>query len=422
MTTDCPHQNQLPLLPEGLAPGCAHVADLCTVRIGMGALWASMQDGVRGRLERIMAQRLAAGDHYRRLDDERYLVVTPEAQDGEGAILLLRILSEFFLTLNGSCDLDDIRIALAEPDPERGLKTAPLSSADLARLVEKAGLQGIALPRTLRGLAAPCDKDAPVEPPPRRAPLSVSHHFEPLWDARNQAVTTYICAPRAIACADAPEARLTPDDLTQRERGMVEMAGLMKGVGSLSKFVEAGDRFLLCMPFSFGTLSSPHGRMEFVRTCRGLPAAYRQYLMFLLADVPLGVTHSRLSELALVLKPYGRIVACVPGGCRNFAAYNGHGFSGLAFDLARADGDSERRRADIAGTGAAASGMGCGATILNLDDPQLLPTVHGAGFRFLHGRIVAPPEAEPKRMSRLETAAIFRGGCLPPGAAHQALP
>jgi hypothetical protein len=423
MHTDCPDQSELPILPEGMAPGRAHVADLCTIRIAMGALWSSMREGVRGRLERIIARCLGPSDSYRRLDDERYLIITPAATDDEGAVLVLRILVEFFQTLNGGCDLDDIRIASAEPGPDAGLQIIPIPPPDLARLAEKANLQGIMLPRTLRGLAMQSDKDAPAEPVMRRGPLTVSHHFEPLWDAPNQAVTTYICAPKAIICADAQEAQLQPDDLNPRERSMVEMAGLMKGVGYLSKFIEAGDRFLLCMPFSFETLSSPYGRMEFVRTCRGMPIAYRQYLMFFLADVPLGVTQSRLSELALVLKPYGRIVASVPDGCRNFAAYNGHGFSGLALDLARMEENVERRRAAIAGIGAAAADMGCGATILNLDDPQLLPAVDSADFRFLHGSIIAPPQAEPKRMTRLETGAIFRSGehRAPPGAAHMAV-
>ncbi len=410
MHTKTRDQNDTSVPSEEMPAGCAHIVDLCTVRIAMGALWSTMQDGVRGRLQRIMAQRLDASDHFRRLDHERYLAITPSAGEHESATLMLRVMSEFFLTLNGSCELEEIRIAAAEPDGAGGIKDTPLPAAELARLVERAGLPGIVLPRPLRGLLPQPDKDAPVEPALRRAPLQVSHHFEPLWDAPNEAVTTYMCAPERIACAEAPDVRLRPDELTVRERSMLEMAGLMKGVGYLSRFVEAGDRFLLCLPFSFETLSSPYGRMEFVRTCRGLPVAYRQYLLFLLADVPLGVTHSRMGELALVLKPYGRIVAAVPGGCRSFAAYNGHGFAGLALDLSKASEDSDRNRADIACIGSAAQGMGCGATVLNLDDAQLLPAVNAADFRFLHGKIVAPPQAEPKRMSRLETGAIFGVG------------
>jgi hypothetical protein len=399
---------QQPALPGvgGLKPGCAHIIDLCTVRSTMGALWPAMQDGVRGRLEAVMARRLSQSDHYQRLDDERYLLVTPDAQGNEGMIFTLRVMSEFLSAMNGSCDLGDIRIETAESDGG-AIRGVPVSTAALVKVVEKANLSDITLPPQLRAAAHQPEKEIQKAAAARRSALTAVHRFEPVWDAPHQAITTYICAPQTITCPDTPDIELTMADLTVRERTAIELAGLVKGVGYLSKFLESGDRFLLCITVSFETLCSPYGRTEFARTCRGLPAVYRQYLVFLLTDVPLGVTHSRLTDLAVVIKPFGRIIASVASGCRNFASYTGHGFNGLALDLAKAQGDLERKRADIVYVGAAGHSMKWGAAILNLDDPELLSAVNAADFRFLHGKIVATPVAEPKRMTRLESNMVF---------------
>ena len=116
--------------------------------------------------------------------------------------------------------------------------------------------------------------------------------------------------------------------------------------------------------------------MEFAGTCRGLPVAYRQYLIFLLTDVPLGVTQSRLTDLAMIMRPFGRIIATVASGCRNFHAYEGNGFCALALDMARTNGDSERTRADIVHVGAIGRGTQFGAMIMNVEDPNSL---HGDG-------------------------------------------
>ncbi len=390
---------------DDLKPGCAHIIDLCAVRSAMGPLWNTMQDGVRGRLEHVIGQRLSSTDYYERLDAERYLIVTPSARDGEGAVFAVRVMIDFLTALNGTCAFGDIHIEVAESDSKGGVRGRPVPVTVLIKVVEKAGLSDIMLPPQLRGAAVQTKKDQPAGQAVR--PLNTVHHFEPLWDARNQAITTYMCVPQSITAAETPDTPVAMSDLNVRERTTIELAGLVKGVGFMSKFVEAGDRFLLCVPISFETLCSPYGRTEFTGICRGLPATYRQYLIFLLTDVPLGVTHSRLSDLAVVLKPFGRIIASVASGCRNFTSYTGHGFSGLALDLAKGGNDIERKRADIVYIGAAGHNTGWGSALINFDDQQLVSAVNAADYRFLHGKLVAQPVSEPRRMTRLLASSVF---------------
>jgi hypothetical protein len=392
--------------PDLIERRCAHIIDLSAVRAAMGTLWSVMQGSVRSRLESVITKGLTSADYYERLDEERYLIVTPNAPAEEGATITLKIASEFLNALNGSCDLRNVHIETAEQDGAH-IVGRLIEATALAELIEKAGITDVTVPPKLRRGASPqLEKPVSGGGPAPRSELRIAHRFEALWDARNQAITTYISLPDSITCAEEPDGQLAPGELTIRERTRLEMSGLMAGVAHLSRFLEGGERFLLCVPISFDMVCSPYGRMEFTATCRGLPGAFRQYLVFLLTDVPLGVTHSRLTDLAVVLKPYGRIIASVPGGCRNFSSYSGHGFSGLALDLAKSASDAERR-ADIPLVGAAGHDMGWGAAILNLDNPEMLAAVNAADFRFLHGKVVASPLSRPKPMTRLASASIM---------------
>ncbi len=69
--------------------------------------------------------------------------------------------------------------------------------------------------------------------------------------------------------------------------------------------------------------------------------------MFLLTDLPVGVTQSRMTDLAMIMRPFGHVIANVSGSCRNFSAYDGNGFTAFAFDTAKESGGAELTRSRI---------------------------------------------------------------------------
>ncbi|MGZ5920354.1 MAG: hypothetical protein ACXWLT_01145 [Rhizomicrobium sp.] len=350
-----------------------------------------------------MAAHLSTADCYERLDDTRCMIVTPNARGDEGAIIAVRVACEFLKSLNGSCDLSNVRIELAESLTGEGIQTVPLRLDRVASLVERAQVTDVILPPHLRRGAPP-----PAEETVRAAhkEMKINHQFEPVWDARHEAITTYICRPHQVMCDAASPVALQLDELNARERINLEISGLLAGAHELSLKVETGDRFLLCMPLSFDTMCSPYGRSEIVRTCQGLPVLYRQYISFLITGVPPGVSCSRLTDLAMALRPFGRVTATVAAGCRTFNAYEGHGLSALALDLANAGSDTESTRADIVHIAAAARTLKCTTMVLNVDNHEMFNVVHAADCQLIHGLVISPPRAEPRRMSRLACASL----------------
>jgi hypothetical protein len=198
----------------------------------------------------------------------------------------------------------------------------------------------------------------------------IRHRIEPLWDARNDAVTAFICLPDADAAGD--------------------LSGLDAAASRIELFLTAGERFLVCLPAPFAVLSSASGRARFLNACEAVSGGCRSYLVFLLDGIPADVTRAALVDAVLALRPFGRCIAGLPPGCRDLTPYMNHAVSGLALDFAGGFADSERTRVVIGCVGEAAQDLRWGAMALRLQDAPLLAAVQAADFRFLHGAGVCP--------------------------------
>jgi hypothetical protein len=356
----------------------------------------------------VMASQLSVADCYEKLDDTHYLIVSPSEEVEDGSILPVRVACEFLKSLEGKCDLSNVRIDLVEQVVGDKIQSTPIRLDRLARLVELAQVSDVIFPPHLRRVAPTQTSDSGAERPSRGA-LRANYRFEAIWDTQKEAITTYLCVPDGILCANTSlEVSIDLSDLSLRERSNIEVQGILIGAQQLSKKIELGDRFILGIPLSFDTMCSPYGRSEIARVLRGLPGLYRQYLTFFLMDIPLGVSYSRLTELSMALKPFGRLTASVASGCRNFNAYEGHGFNSLALDLSRSVGDPERTRADILYVAAAGQNMKCGATILNVADQDVLKIVYAADCRQIHGAAISAPTKEPRRMTHVPSKTLMR--------------
>ena len=398
------------LEPELFERRCVHVLDLCVIRASSGPLWEDIGGAIRARLESILRARLEAESFYERASDTRYVIVTPGTQNDDGAIAVLRIAAELEATLNGRCDLDRIHIEEAVFDGPTRIKSQRIWPEQLSLLAQRGQIFDADDPSQAgQGVSGRADRRRQTKRPgKRRSGLEIVHQFEPIWDAKNQVISTYLCTAESIESRDPPGEMVKFCDLMQSERTVVELSCLRFGVGQLSRSLESGDRFLLGVPISFETLCTPGGRAEFGRTCRGLPAIYRPYIMFLLTDLPVGVTQSRMTDLAMIIRPFGHVIASVSGSCRNFSAYDGNGFTAFAFDPSKETGGEDLTRARIRRVGRAGQANRLGPMILNVADPQTLAIAIASDYQLLHGTAVAPPVKVPRRMTRLAADSLVQ--------------
>jgi len=391
------------IAPELFQRRCVHVLDLCIIRSSSGPLWEEIGVSIRSRLESILYARLSPESSFEQVGDTRYVIVTPATQNDDGAIATLRIAAELESTLNGRCDLDRIHIEEAAHDGPTSLKSHRIWPEQLSLLAQRGQIFDADDPSQAgQGLSGRADrKRQSKRPNKRRSGLEIVCQFEPVWDAKNEVISTYLCTPESIESRDAPGEQIKLSDLAQGERTTVELTCLKSGVGQLSRSLESGDRFLLGVPISFETVCTPSGRTEFGRTCRGLPAFYRPYIMFVLTDLPVGVTQSRMTDLAMIMRPFGHVIASVSGGCRNFSAYDGNGFTAFAFDPSKETGGADLTRARIRRVGRAGQATRLGPMILNVSDAQTLAIAIASDYQLLHGPAVAEAVRVPRRMTRL---------------------
>jgi hypothetical protein len=157
----------------------------------------------------------------------------------------------------------------------------------------------------------------------------------------------------------------------------------------------------------FETLTSPIARMEFVSACRGLSHDLRPYLVFEIADLPVGVPQSRLNELVTTIRAFGRgVTAEVALRNPTLAMYQGIGLHAIGLNLS-APQDS-LTKIEIERLGLSARRLGLLAFLSDVPTPALVAFARDAGVQWMSGPAIARPVMEPGPMIRLYTDEILQ--------------
>jgi hypothetical protein len=396
---------ELGIASELFDAGHVYVIDLFTIRVSSGVLWERTQAGVFERLKSILQRLVPSATHQLGgVDRTRCVVTMADISPEEGAKVCVRTAYELVSGLLGRCDLGDIHVSRADWDLQEGMRLRRLTGERLVAIAEEARLSESGSSRPVGRKSGPCvDSEKPRDNPhaalaPSRE-ISAKYGFEPMWEARSQAVCMYFCAATSIAVTHEPESTLALDDLSAKERITLDIGDLLVGVENLSKCVERGDLFFLNVPISFETLSSPVGRTELSQICRGVLPVYREFLFFTLTQVPLGVSTTRLSDLVMSLRPFGRVIATVASGGRNYAPYQNVGLTGIALELPAGPADPSRVQSDILHLAAASGRFKLGAVLYGIQDSEVLALAHAADVRVFHGPAVGKSLDSPRRMT-----------------------
>lgn len=413
--------------PVFLDRGCVNVISLADIRDEAGARWARMRDGVYDRIEALLRQRLGPADFFARIDETKYLVTMPSSEPEDVNVVCLKVAYELTSNLLGQCNINQIQVSKAVNAGENQMSLLQLPTERLAILAEKAGLEDgktvvSPVPPTaqrqlsLLGLKPddPFSKAVTnqtfnvVEGAEEHTKtLTIVHQFVPLWSALNNAITTYICEPRQIMSLDIPRRAITVPQLTLKERIRIEIATLREGMAKLASHIESGNRFILGVQVSFDVLGAPAGRMEYLNECRNFSSDYRSYLDFILTDVPGGIPHTRLNDLANTLRPFARSVsATVSPDARSLAAYQGIGLRSIGFARHEFTHEHQIKTADIQGLVLSAKTMRLGTFLLGVRQFDVLKSAYETGVQMLSGQAVAAASPEPKGMTRLSWADI----------------
>jgi hypothetical protein len=194
---------------------------------------------------------------------------------------------------------------------------------------------------------------------------------------------------------------LSPQKFSIQERAAIEIAALHAGISELAGALRSGQRFLLSVPFSFEMVGSPLGRMELTSACRHLLAEHRQYLLFILTNVPPGVAQTRLADIVNTMRPFARhVMATVATGSRSYSGYQAIGLQAMGLEIDPSTLDL-RVEADLARLALAAKAAKLGTFLYGIPSADMLMLGRDTGIRWLSGPAVAAPVLKPQPMTRL---------------------
>jgi hypothetical protein len=385
--------------PALLARGCVHVIGLEALRNKAGPLWEKIRAGIHSRLETILRQRLGPSDFFAPIEDIFYLVTMPSANAEDARIACLGAAFELYTGYFGQCDLAMVNLYRAVQAPRDAIGIEGIPTEQLRLLAERAGaINAVATVRTDANRAS-------VAP---EAAIGAPVQFQPVWDARNEAITLYRCIPTPIAVRDGSPA-VALQDLAPKSRAKLELSCLREGIVTLAKHLERGERFLMSFGVAYETLSSHTGRMEFTNACRELSSNFRQYILIQLTDVPAGAPHGRLSDFVITVKPYARaVMAEIPLGCRSYAAYD-VGLQAICLNLERARLAPREAADEIGKLTTGAKRLSVSAFLAGVADAGTLQSAR-QGIHFMTGPAIAPVVSAPSPMTRLYWQEVLPSG------------
>ncbi|HEX4301587.1 MAG TPA: hypothetical protein VHZ78_02250 [Rhizomicrobium sp.] len=379
--------------PALLERGCVNIIKLDEIKREAGPRWEKLRGSVSAHLEALLRQKLGSSDFFVQVDDTAFLVSMPSSSAEMSQIFCLRIAHELHTSMLGPCALGQLRLAKAVRVQDDEILSADIEGTELARLAIAAGLAGI--PESAR-LAA-----RRAAPRPSQAPEFL-HRYVPLWDAQREALSTWRCV------TDAPAAGAGSSGNSAKQELAATLSRIRHAAHTLTEHMKAGERFLVSIPVSYDTLTSPAGRMDIVAICRGLASALRPYLIFEIGELPYGVPQSRLSELVCALKPFCRAVAgLLPARISSYAAYQSAGLNAIGVSLVAGGAGTTDMSSEIFKLCIAAKRLHILSFVLDAVTQDAIRVARDQGANLISSPLIGSAAASPLSVRRLSARDVL---------------
>ena len=382
--------------PALLKRGCINVIGLETVRQQTGARWEKMRDSIYARLESLLSHKLGPSDFFIRLGEAAYLVATPSSDGDDSRLTCLKIAYELHCSLLGACSVGDISLSRVTADRANQLELCAIDRPEIVELAIRGGVEDL-----YRDIAEAAASHSPLLATTHVVPVEAPpvFQFSPVWDAPNQAVTAYRLETEnrlpAMRSSTAIDRSVFRNDLK------VFLGGLAHATRMLTIGLRAGGRYLMIIPISRDVLGVPSGRMEIAGAMRNLSSELRPFMVFEIADLPLGVPQSRMSDPVCAIRPFCRAVTIdLALGQIDHVNYANVGHQGFSIALSSPIAPPGIHD-EIAKLGGMTRRQGLRSMVTGIQTLDLARAACRAGINHIGGAFVGPDVEVPQPMRRL---------------------
>jgi hypothetical protein len=366
--------------------GSIQLLGLAEIKQVWGARWSAVADIACRIAEQTIQRHISVDDAYQRHGEETF-VLCFASSDKARAEATTRAIAEEIATL------------LARQTPQINLQVdhaaAELEWGD----IDNGGAESIAelIARELRQVRERAE--AAAQAWRNELMCTTAIRFGPTLHAPRRAVTGYRAMLNEQTGTHAMQRLAGVTKPEELRSTLLELDCLIVGraIKALDRLLHAGGMAHMLVPVNFNSLSNRAAREKYLNLCRDIPPYYKRFLLFEVYGAAHGTPASRLVEIALALKPYGRgVLVELPASGRQLPELASACLLGVSVD-------AKSLPRNIGEATTALTRLVSSATALNLkvfvhgaDTLGILKAAQKAGADYVDGHAVAPPIAEPK--------------------------
>tara|TARA_R110002072_G_scaffold163399_1_gene316030 strand:+ start:3666 stop:4967 length:1302 start_codon:yes stop_codon:yes gene_type:complete len=305
--------------------GRVHLLGLEALKLKLGDKWPGLRSRILENLTKIVNSHIAENDvFFSRSDDEHIVVFSRLSEAGSRLICsnILRELTEIYL---GSADTDclTVKTAVGRSKGEMLFEEKSMDSIYKDISVEEAEEE---IRQASQG-ETKLQSASPVQ----ELPYEVV--YRPIWDVRNQAISTYMVNTQSIDryknISRGYEVLADPSCI-EAMIGMDYMV-MIDTITTMDDLFQNNFRAIFSLPICYETLFNTDMLQGFLSRCKVIPAALHKYISFTLINFPDGAPETKLRFIISSLMAYSRgvVVACdhIP---QNVSYYHECGVKGLS--------------------------------------------------------------------------------------------
>lgn len=231
--------------------------------------------------------------------------------------------------------------------------------------------------------------------------------FKPCWDARNNAVTHYLCVARRVINGWPAYGRDTFAVLDSRPLNRLLDHSVAVAAQRGFQHVHAkGGSCGIIVPVHYDTISSLSERMSYFAILQSVPVPIRRHFQLRIDAIPDGAPVAQMQELFRSMMPFGsKIIARLPYGISDLRRFEGSGIGIFGTEIPHRLGDDEVSTATIQavlGLVTSAQNLKADTFLTQIESASLLGASVSAGVRLFSGDLIGPDQPMPAPDQPLE--------------------
>lgn len=384
----------------------AHIIGLGAIKTALDARWERRRDAVLAFLVQTLDRYRAPAEKILPIDGERFLLLLVSRSPAEGqaiaAIVLEQVLRQF---LGDGAPLEAIEVYTVFEDIE-GLRLCV--ARPFQAMLER--LENVVGPPAAQPATALEEDDLTDLAAADAIPADLAFRYCPMWDVENRALSTFHCWP--IHYHPRLGARVGDQILAgggnSQLINQLDNLVLRHAIRAVSTAFAQGLRFLVSITIHAPTLESRAEREGYIKLCQILPDDLRRAFVFEVAGLDATASDSRLTNIATILRKFGRAVFLrLPVDHRPPANLRVLGFLGAGVYLRGSSLSETRLLRELEGFAAASQRAGLRSYAHGISTRSLATIATTSGIQILDGEAVTPMVDKLRPITRFELEDLF---------------